>query len=163
MPERLSSNELIALAEEVVLRQVTVPEKIAPMMTLGLHVRSGINWRTVLHSSASAQKVWIRLEALTIDMERVLAMTSEFKVRAGDIDRALYESIDSSLSWSAVSEALPPEVKRLTAEKGKYQKVLEDNPWVLFLYLLSMSSVVQRLIQVTPKGYKPPQEPKEAV
>jgi len=154
MPEPLSNVELIQLAEDIAMRQVIHAVRGAAILKLGMEARFSIVWRTTLHSNTSAAKVWARLESQGIEMETLMSMVGEFCLRAGPLPASFYENMAASLSWGSSSASLPDEIRTFSAKNTDYKEVLTLNPWLVFLYLLSMSDIVQRLDTVLPKNMR---------
>lgn len=164
MPSNLSNEQLIQLAEDVAFRQVIHEERGQKIMAMAVVVRNNVVWRTTLHSSTAAANVWAFLEGNGVDMEDLMSMTAAFKFRAGVVGDDVYEQLADSLGWSRGAKALPKEISQFSSSGADYKQVLKENPWLCFLYLMSMSALIQRLDEVLPKRSRPPrnqEEPKQ--
>jgi len=153
MQERQLSNvELIDLAEDIFLRHAVHSERAKALLSLAMDLKFGVVWRTNLHSNAAAIKLHDYLRQKSHDTELVMSMTNEFVFRSGinfqsreELSPGVISRLAASLTWPAASQAQPAEVVKLTAKADDYFKVLRSEPWALFLYLSSMSSVIHKL------------------
>lgn len=153
MQERQLNNvELIDLAEDIFLRHAVHAERAKALLSLSMDLKFGVVWRTNLYSNTAAVKLHDFLRQKNHDLELIMSMTNEFVYRSGLNFQTqetnapnVITSLARSLTWPSRSQAQPKEVINLTAKMEDYRTVLQSEPWALFLYLSSMSSVIHRL------------------
>lgn len=148
---------MVNVCQDIALRYVNHKPRQALVLTLAQLVKYQTRWRQVMYSEKAAQGLWdlIRndLGEDTIDM--VISMTGEMMFRLGDdIEVAneqsrsndrFYPLLAKTLSWMKRSNAVDDDNKAFTADTVTYRQTFENNPWALFLYLLSMSDAVRIL------------------
>lgn len=136
----------IELSAQIALRHATNRERGTQLLALATFLKFGVVWRTTLHSPSAAKQVWSVLAGTKgFDMESVISMTNEFIVRSAQISDYLIEILAQSLSWTNEASAVPNEVMTLTGKVEAYKTTLTYNPWLVFLYLLSMTDFIQRV------------------
>lgn len=151
------TTRMIELVEQVVLRELTSAEKQPQLAKLVTECRYVINWRANLHTEQAANAIWVRIKSGGIDTELLLNMTNEWIFRASLTQLQFNElttALLNTLSWTSLSKALPQELVSLAVKEDALKAVLKNNPWVTFLYLVSVSDLL-RLIQ----AQKPPSSP----
>jgi hypothetical protein len=80
-------------------------------------------------------------------MEMLMGMTQEF-IFLSELDANVTTALGQSLSWATHSRAIPEEMSTLTASTEDYTNILQDNPWAVFTYLVSMTDLVRILGQI---------------
>lgn len=147
-------NELIQVCEDIVVRYVNHSERKALLLSMAQFVKYRVTWRNVLYSDVAAGGLWdtIRTETNADVSELIMSMAGEMyfrlsptRVGASSLDQ-LYPRLADSLGWPKMAGGLNKEVTEFVASAATYDQVLRDNPWAMFLYLLSMSNIVNRLI-----------------
>lgn len=151
LERQLNNVGLIDLAEDIFLRHAVHAERAKALLSLAMDLKFGVVWRTNLYSNAAAVKLHDFLRQKNHDLELIMSMTNEFVYRSNlnfqshDVAPEIVASLARSLTWPSKSLAQPQEVAKLTASLDDYRKVLQSEPWALFLYLASMSSVIHKL------------------
>ena len=148
---------MIDCCQNIAMRFVNHRGRQAEMLALAQLIKFNTRWRQVTYSETAASGLWDHIRGLlgedTIDL--IISMTGEMTFRlADDIEPAnaqsqandsFYPLLAKSLAWMKTADAVNKEQKQFTAEATTYRGVFEKNPWVLFLYLLSMSDIVRIL------------------
>lgn len=164
MQGNLDITDAIKLVEQIILRQAITDERAQGVKDISMFARFQVNWRTTLFSANSTQRLWDQMTEEEFDLDIVLAMVSEFIARsgmifnnAGHISPQLYNDLAKSLSWPLASTTLPAEYSsQSTGKTEDYVTAISTNPWATFLYLASMSDIVQMLLAVWPPSAPPP-------
>lgn len=150
LESQANRQRLIAIAEDVALSACVHKERQDKMLALAMEVKFGVNWRTNTHSSEAAGRLYNYLVTKQVDMSLVLAMTSEFVFRSSingydlEADNP-YRALAESITFVKQSTVLPEEVAALSSDERSCESTLRSDPWIAFLYLLSMSNAVSRL------------------
>ena len=147
--------DLVNQCETIALRFVNQNVRQKQVLELAQFLKFQTRWRLVSYSEKAAETLWDELRVgMGADVhDLVISMAGEFTFRysqllypRGDYRTApLIDAIGTSLSWLQKSAAVTKEEKDFTATAAEYAKVFSNNPWLTFLYLLSMSDIVNRV------------------
>ena len=149
---------LVQQCEDIAFRFVNQSDRQKTVLELVQFIKFQVRWKLVAYSEKSATALWDQLR-ITMGEEvsdLVTSMTNEFRFLISpllssrpDYTDRLFPALGSSLAWSRESASITPEEKQFTATSEEYQKVFKTNIWLVFLYLLSMSNIVNRVNQTT--------------
>lgn len=154
MPNPTASDvaNLIDRCEQIALRYINHNVRQNNLLELAMKIKYDTTWRLILHSATGAKDFWdqLRLEPSKGWEDMVVGMTNEFYLRSAEIfsdgNDSFYATLGKSLAWPKLSDVVDDETKKFTSESDKYKQVFKNNPWVLFLYLLSMSDIVRKIL-----------------
>ena len=144
---------IVQQCEDIALRFVNQNVRQQSVLKLAQFLKYQTKWKLVTFSENAAKDLWdeIRINLGEDVHDLVVSMTNEFRFLLAPVlggnnnyDK-LYPAIGDSLSWSKESAAVHPEEKQFTAVSADYQNVFKKNPWITFLYLLSMSDIVNKV------------------
>lgn len=146
---------MVNVCQDIALRFVNHKPRQAIVLSIAHFVKYQTRWRQVMYSEDAAQGLWDAIRGTLGEdaLDLVISMTGEMVFRlADDIEPAnaqsrenddFYPLLAKSLSWMKNSNAVDVTNKNFTADTATYRKTFENNPWALFLYLLSMSDAVR--------------------
>jgi len=149
MQENKSNDFFVDLALDVALRYVIHEEADKQIRTLYMQAAKGINWQAVMNSDTSADAVLNRMETVGNVASLLINLTSQFMFRAGLSSHQARQELGSNLAlcmtWPRNATEFGTAQGALTATAEKATATFVSCPWMMFLYLLSMSNVVDAL------------------
>lgn len=158
--------QVVDICEDIVLRFVNHDERQTQILQLMLEVKYNVRWRLVLHSSTALTTLWdsLRVNHGEDGIDLIISMTGEMMFRlwphlappAQNYPDKFVEYLAQTIAWMKGSKEVNREVSQFVAEPQAYAKMLRANPWAMFLYLLSMTDVVNKVRAMTPPKLPPP-------
>lgn len=146
MPESKTNEFFVDLARDVAMRYAIHDEAETQIRNLYIQAAKSINWQTVMNSETSADEVLNRLELHGKNAELLITLTGQFMFRA---DLATAESrfdlgnkLAMSVTWPRGAKEMRNMVPRLTASSENARNTFVGCPWMMFLYLLTMTNVI---------------------
>jgi len=160
MPENKSNEFFVDLARDVALRYVIHEESEKQISGLFIQAAKSINWQTVMNSETAAEEVLNHLELHGKIAGLLITLTSSFMFRAdlGSVEARydLASKLAMSVTWPRDAKEMRDMVPRLTATSENARNTFVGCPWMMFLYLLTMSNIVTMLDQArAPKAPAP--------
>lgn len=150
------SLELIEAAETVAYNRRTSLTGMAEIAKIAVFFKHSVNWQINTGSPASARLLWEECIKRELDLDEIVSMTGEFILRTHLRNDEL-ELAGRSISWVADS-SVDDARKKQCSNVVEVTKVLKANLWMVFLFYLSASNIVQRFANVgvaEPKATKP--------
>lgn len=145
----LTLAERALLQAETVLLRYHLPYGLPSLNKAAalLAILRTVTWRITLHADTPAWKLWQHLESKGIDMEDVIQQTTEFALRFELVVHLpdLARDIANSVNWLSKSRAVPEELRSINGSQDAIIKTLNDNWWLIYLYLLATSSAGLRI------------------
>lgn len=149
--------DLIQVCEDIVMRHATQLEITGELLALGMHVKSATSWRAVAFSGAAASRMWDQSVIVAGSAELLTQLANEFVFRTtGFPMTTVYSDLANSLCWGKAADGTDPELAAMTGSDRDYEATLRKNPWLAFLYLLSMSDIIRRLTALAPPPVETP-------
>lgn len=149
MQENKGNDFFVDLVRDVALRYAIHDEAKTQVADLYIEVTKVVNWQANMSSDKAADEVLNRLQVNGGKASMVINMTSNFMFRAGITTFAkrseLAEMLSESVSWPRDVKELGMAQARLTATAENAHATFAGNPWMMFLYLLSMTDLVPAL------------------
>lgn len=146
MQENKTNEFFVDLARDVALRYVIHDEAETQIRTLYIQAAKSINWQSIMNSETAAEEVLNRLELHGSMAGLLINLTSQFMFRAdlctADARFDLGEKLAMSVTWPREAKELRSMVPRLTATSENARNTFVGCPWMMFLYLMTMSNIV---------------------
>lgn len=160
MQENKSNDFFVDLALDVALRYVIHDEADKQVRTLYMQAAKSINWQSVMNSENAADEVLNRMEVVGNAASMLINLTSQFIFRAGlsTIQKRqwLGNELALCMTWPRNAAEFGVAQAALTATSEKASSTFINCPWMMFLYLLSMSNVIDTLdAKYAPKSAAP--------
>ena len=147
--QRNPNEDLIEIAKDVALRWCIHAEAGHVLSNLYVRVTRAMTWRTVLHSDQAAEKVLDQMESVGVPLPVVIDLTSTFLFRSGLVDATAREKVADTLAksvtWVANAGELNKLIAGLSARDSNAAATFKTCPWMIFLYLFSMSDFMMSL------------------
>lgn len=146
MPENKGSDFFVDLVRDIALRYVIHDEAETQIRSLYIQAAKSINWQTVMNSETAADEVLNRLQMHGNLTDLLINLTSQFMFR-GNLETAdarfdLGSKLAASVTWPRDAKELRSMIPRLTATAENAKSTFVGCPWMMFLYLLTMSNMV---------------------
>ena len=149
MPESNNNDFFVDLAKDVAVRFVIHEESAQQIRSLYIQAAKSINWPAVMNSETVADEVLNRLELQGVNSTLILNLTGNFMYRTGlttaDARYALADKLAAAVTWPRDAKELRNMIPRLTASLENARNAFVGCPWMMFLYLLSMTNVLSVL------------------
>ena len=149
----------VDLAKSVALRYTIHDEAKQEVRIAYVQALRGINWQVVLNSENTAEAVMGQMEIKGVSRAMLMNLTSAFLFRGGLVDNnnakeSLATRLAASLTWVRNDPQMQGMGTRLTAPPERAVNVFRDCPWMMFLYLLSMTDLISALGEADPQPPK---------